>query len=115
MEKKLIPFNYKRVYDCPKGALRVFIFIFYLLILLPIYASIGDYNVGLHYLRYGGSHSSYLFLIPAEKFYFTANAPNELIILAISSFLTGTFLLYYSYWTLIRISLWIIDGFKENK
>lgn len=114
-EEKLIPFNYERIYSCSKGALRVLILIFFAFEIFLIYACIHDYNSGLESVERYGSHSYQLFLIPDQNFYFNAETPVQVFQAMFSIFFTVTIVAYYSYWTLIRLGIWIIDGFYENK
>ncbi len=117
IERKLIPFNYSRIYDCPKGALRVLILIFFLLELVPLIACIHDYRVDTYYhgSAFSIHYSGYLFFIPFEIFNYSSDETSGGIMLYVTYFLASSIILYYSYWTFIRIYLWIFDGFKENK
>lgn len=88
IEQRLIPFIYDRVYSINKGILRILILTIYCFEIAVIIAFVSDF------FRSGNNHNDdlilFIFILPY-------------IIIS-----------YYFYWTLVRIALWVYDGFKKE-
>jgi len=100
IEKILIPLNYKRNFQINTALLRFLIVAFYIIVLLYTIVFIsGDHGL-----------TTYWFSIPLAPFEVVRTESElEFYKALISQYFTLLILLYYFYWTVLRVMLWIYD------